>query len=73
MSFGSRVFNFFLDEDKALNGLGGGNPNQTISGTCGRALAAHKWWAPYAVAVINTIFFWQPNHCQNAAAAEAKA
>lgn len=76
MNLSTRVYNFFNDLDKGLNTLGGGKPNQTISGTLGRGLVAHKWWAYALVPVVNFFAYLiahQADHCQNAAIEEAKS
>lgn len=71
----NRLKMFAIEEDSALNGLGGGKRDQTISGTLGRALAAGKPWAPMPVLALNMIVWWltgDTDHCQNVAADEAR-
>lgn len=67
-----RVRNVAIGVDETANALVGGKPNETISGTVGRAAAAGDWWA---VNVGQPLVNWlmnSPTHCQDTAAAEAK-
>lgn len=73
-----RLFGFTIEQDEAVNVLGGGRRGETISGTCGRALGIYggkrQWWGPAAVAVVNVgawVIARQADHCQTAAADEA--
>lgn len=79
---GQRIVQFFLGLDEAVNGLDGGSAKETISGTIGRAAAKGNWFAVWiAQPVVNfgayvvTLIVTgkgQVDHCQNAAAVEAK-
>lgn len=72
---GKRLLNSLDAEDEAVNSLFGGSPQETISGTVGRAAEAGKWWAIHvAQPIINLGAFvvaGQRRHCQQIAAAEA--
>lgn len=69
---GRRLVNFALGVDEAVNGLGGGKPRETISGTVGRAQGAGLWWAPAAVWIIEIQPWFGPGHCARQAAIEAE-
>lgn len=64
-----RLLNTAIAEDEALNALGGGKPQETISGTIGRGLLRGYWWAKPARAVVDGIF--GNGHCAKQAAKEA--
>lgn len=64
-----RFINFAIGQDEALNGLGGGDPRETLSGTIGRGLERGYWWAPAARFVVDWIF--GQGHCAAQAAKEA--
>ncbi|HJR83456.1 MAG TPA: hypothetical protein VJ775_05970 [Sphingomicrobium sp.] len=64
-----RIWSFLIGQDRALNSLGGGKLEETISGTCGRALAEGKWWARPACWALDAIF--GQGHCAEQAAREA--
>lgn len=49
---------------------GFGFADETLSARCWR-LRRHPFWAE-AMKVINQIFFWQTNHCQESYLAECK-
>jgi len=63
-----RLTAYLLGQDMALNGLGGGEPRETISGTIGRGLQARAWWAPASCWVVDGIF--GAGHCAAQAAIE---
>lgn len=65
-----RLINFIIAEDEALNALGGGSPQQTISGTIGRGLLRGYWWAEPACFVVDGLF--GQGHCAAQAAKEAR-
>lgn len=54
--------------DQLLNALLGGWPDETLSARCWRE--RHKRHYAIAVRVINTLFWWQSNHCRGAFAKE---
>lgn len=56
-----RLLNFALAEDFALNSLGGGKPNETISGTIGRAYRDGAAWAKAARWIVDGLF--GQRHC----------
>ena len=58
MSYLKRVWSAFSQLVNTIFLMG--EPNESISGRCYR----EPW--PMAMAVINTIFFWQVNHCRSA-------
>lgn len=62
------TFNLALSFDQFINVILLGDPDDSISGRCGRALASGKpkWWVPYLAAHVDWIFlhlFDQKNHC----------
>jgi hypothetical protein len=69
---GRRIVNFLLGEDEAINSLWGGSPKESISGTVGRAAEGGKWWAVWIAQPLINLIMFNPRHCQEAAAAEAK-
>lgn len=66
----SRLINFLIGQDEALNAIGGGKPRETISGTVGRAVIEGAWWAWIAAYAIDGLL--GEGHCARVAAAEAK-
>jgi hypothetical protein len=42
------------------------NPDETISSWVGRNAVAGHMWALIAEVIIDTIFFWNPDHCRKA-------
>lgn len=75
---GERLFGFLLNEDRGLNALGGGKPDQTISGTVGRACGSvdpgqKRWWGPGARFAIEIQPWFGRGHCARAAQVEAAA
>lgn len=74
-SLAERLGGFFYDLDRAVNTLGGGSDEETISGTIGRGLERRHWWAPPLAECLNSvvaILTGKYNHCQRAAASEEK-
>lgn len=64
---GAYLLNVLIALDQFFNVLLlNGKPDHTISGRVGyHALKTKKWYWLAAEKVIDTIFFWQPNHCYN--------
>ena len=54
------LYNLYLATDQWLNAFLGGNPTETISARCWRESRTS------CIKIINTIFFWQANHCRGA-------
>lgn len=72
---GQRLWGCAYNLDRAANTLAGGDPEESISGTLGRALADGRDWAGPLVAVINAaawLIARQKHHCQVTAADEAR-
>lgn len=68
---GKRLVNVLDAEDEAVNALWGGSPQETISGTVGRAAQAGKWWAVHIARPLINLIMCNPQHCQQIAAVEA--
>lgn len=68
---GKRLLGLLIGEDEAINALGGGSPQETISGTVGRAAKAGSWWAVWIAQPLINFLMRNPQHCQEVAAAEA--
>lgn len=51
--------------DQLANALLGGWPDETLSARAYRQQGKKRRWA-VARAAIDGLFFWQPNHCQQA-------
>ncbi len=49
--------------DQGFNWLLGGSPDHTLSGRVGYNALKGKQWAIYCQEGINTIFFWDEDHC----------
>ncbi len=62
-----RVQKYILDGliwiDQGVNWLLGGSPDHTLSGRVGYNALKGKQWAICWQEVINTIFFWDEDHC----------
>lgn len=71
MSLWTRIVGVFYAEDEAINAAAGGKPTETISGTIGRAAAKGAWWAKWFAQPLVNLIMRNPQHCQQAAAAEA--
>ena len=52
--------------DQLGNALLGGRPDHTISGRVGYASKIGKWWGRPAEIFIDTLFWFDPDHCQKA-------
>ena len=50
--------------DQLFNAVLGGRPDHTISGRCGYHAKNGKKWAIVCEKIIDTLFFWQKNHCR---------
>lgn len=64
------IFNLALAYDQLVNVILFGDPDDSISGRCGRAMASGKpkWWVPYLAAHVDWIFlhlFNQIDHCKD--------
>lgn len=53
--------NILIGIDQLVNALMLGDPYETMSSRAGR-LFKNSWWMD----LINTVMFWQKDHCQNA-------
>ena len=50
--------------DRAVNALLGGSFYETLSSRAHRSdVKNHPYWG-WTAAAINTLFFWQPDHCK---------
>jgi hypothetical protein len=73
MSFYSKhLLPWLIGVDESINALCGGAPDETISGTCGRAMLKGNWIALHIWGPFINFLMQNPNHCLEAAAAEAK-
>lgn len=70
-SVGKRVQNVLFGVDETVNAALGGSPRETISGTVGRAAKAGAPWAVWVAQPAVNLLMLNPQHCQQAAAAEA--
>jgi len=61
----SYVFRLLIAIDQLFNTLLGGRPDHTISGRVGYHAQLNKTWAIWLEIVINSIFFWDDDHCQS--------
>lgn len=64
------IFNLALAYDQLVNVILLGDPDDSISGRCGRAIASGKpkWWVPYLAAHVDWVFltfFNQKDHCKD--------
>lgn len=60
---GLYLFNVLIGVDQFFNCLTGGHPDHTISGRVGYYALQHKPWAVVMEQIINTIFFFDIEHC----------
>ena len=58
------IKNNLIALDQLINAAFGGDPDETISSRAAK-------WHPWLAAVINRLFFWQPNHCQESVETDA--
>lgn len=61
---------FLIALDQLINTLFGGWADETISSRAWRQRHKRRW--SIAVKLIDWIFFWDPNHCENAYYAEIR-
>lgn len=60
------LLNVLIAVDQLLNTVFKGTPDETLSSRAYRLYRNNKYWyskIPYTV--INTLFFWQDNHCKS--------
>lgn len=60
------VLNILAGLSQFWNVCLGGNRDQSLSSRAWEAKLAGRWYGPAWVAVINTMFFFEPDHCENA-------
>lgn len=60
-SLGNYIKNILISIDQLINALFGGNPDETLSSRAYKFSRKGCYW--YAN-IINGLFFWQRNHCQ---------
>lgn len=65
----NKLWNWFVSLliafDQFVNTLFGGHPDETFSASCYRKRGNFwGWWLSYHF--VNTLFFWQENHCKEA-------
>jgi hypothetical protein len=65
-SVGHYVIRVLISFDVLVNVILGGVPDSTISARVGYNAIRGKTWALVAEKVINTLFFFRPNHCRSA-------
>lgn len=62
----SYLFNIGLALTRALNTILAGSPDETTSSRAYRAkVKGHKYWK-WTASFIDTLFFWDSEHCKNA-------
>ena len=69
----ARILNLLTSLDQFLFSvitLGGSNPDETMSAAAYRLEQAGRWQGKLFRPIIDAIFFFQPQHCKKAAAAE---
>ncbi len=59
----TRAYFLLIRIDCQLNGLTGGNPQETISCRVGRASAAGCKIAWVVDCILDEMFFWEKDHC----------
>jgi len=75
VSVGQRVKNLLIAIDQlawTIITLGGGYPDETISSACYRHEQQDYLWAIIARPIIDTIFFWDINHCMESYKSELR-
>jgi hypothetical protein len=65
-SIGRYLLRVLIAFDVFVNVCLGGVPDSTISARVGYNAIRGKTWALVAEKVINTLFFFRPNHCRTA-------
>lgn len=58
------VWHILIALDQSLNTICGGYPDETFSSRVHRKAEAGQWFWKALRFMINSLFFWQPNHCQ---------
>jgi hypothetical protein len=51
------IKNLLIALDQLVNTICGGDPDETISSRAAK-------WHPWLAVIIDRLFFWQPNHCE---------
>lgn len=66
-NLGDYILNILIAIDQLFNViLLKGRPDHTISGRVGyKSYTTKKWYWRWSEKVINTIFWWDDNHCYN--------
>jgi hypothetical protein len=72
------LYNFLLGSDQMLNVLLLGDPDESLSGRLGRAMASGraKWWVPSCARTVDRLARWvsgEIDHCANAVEPEEAA
>lgn len=65
--------NVLVAADLLLNACCAGSPYETLSGRAWRMHEKGQRYWSWTAKAIDTIFFWQPNHCQTKHLAEVAA
>lgn len=61
------IKNISIAIDQLFNTILKGSPDETLSSRAYRLYKNNKYWySKYPYYIINTIFFWQKNHCKGA-------
>lgn len=71
----NRLLNILVALDQflfCLLTLGGSNPDETMSAAAWRLEKAGRWQGRVFRPLIDAIFFFQPKHCEQSAAAEVR-
>lgn len=69
----SRVLNILIALDQlayVLITLGNGKPDETMSAAAWRLEQKGQWFGKIARPAIDTLFFWDKDHCRTSAEAE---
>ena len=62
------IQNILIAVDQVANAVLGGWPDETLSSRCYRLNSKPKW--RFMEKLVNTLFFFQPDHCHKAYIAE---
>lgn len=65
------ILNILIAFDQLINTLILGQPNETISSRAWRCKDSSSFWK-FMRKLIDTIFFWQKDHCYNSFIAEVE-
>lgn len=57
---------------QTLNAMLGGNRDQVLSARAWEAKLAGRWYGSPAVALLDALFFWDPNHCERTYAGDSE-